>query len=141
MICPSGSEISSHMLPPSQQPLRKHMIRGNFQTYIWRKSLAGMKDLPGPYGYGWMINKWELLIDWSYGKAAPDSVIEMMSCKYKKGCKTNKCSCVSYGISCTVICKCEACENIDNEDDDKIDEFSMNYIEDADDEEDLMNEH
>ena len=81
LFCVKGAEISSHMLPPSRQSLRKHILRGNYQAYIWRESLTRMRDMPGPDCYGWKTNKRELSIDWSNGKAAPDCVIEMMSCK------------------------------------------------------------
>ena len=57
LFCVKGAEISSHMLPPSRQSLRKHILRGNYQAYIWRESLTRMRDMPGPDGYGWKINK------------------------------------------------------------------------------------
>ena len=45
---------------------------------------------------------------------ALNSVIELVSCTCKKGCKTGRCSCKAEGLSRTDLCGCfENCENTD----------------------------
>ena len=36
----------------------------------------------------------------------PESTIELVCCKCKKGCKTEKCSCRKSNIQCTDVCLC-----------------------------------
>ncbi|GBL99302.1 hypothetical protein AVEN_177332-1 [Araneus ventricosus] len=45
--------------------------------------------------------------------AAPESLLKIISCNCKKGCK-NACSCRKAGLICSSLCTCsleEACEN------------------------------
>ena len=119
LFCAKGAEIGSHQLPPSHGCLLKHILRANYQAYVWRRSLNAMVMLPEPDGHGWKIVDDELVIDWTDEKPAPDAVIEMMSCKCKKPCNLqNQCSCHENGLSCTDMCKC-TCENKVDDDDDE----------------------
>ncbi|GBN16811.1 hypothetical protein AVEN_208250-1 [Araneus ventricosus] len=46
--------------------------------------------------------------------AVPESLLKIISCNYKKGCK-NACSCRKAGLICSSLCTCslgEACENV-----------------------------
>ena len=46
----------------------------------------------------------------------PESVLELVQCKCKKGCKTNSCSCRKSKLVCCDACFCkidDECENID----------------------------
>ena len=43
---------------------------------------------------------------------APEAIIEMVMCKCKGNCSTNRCSCHSKGLKCTDLCQCsDLCEN------------------------------
>ena len=133
LFCAKGAKIGSHQLPPSRGCLIKHILRANYQAYIWRRSLDPMVMLPGPDGYGWKLVDDELVIDWTDDKPAPDTVIEMMSCSCKKPCNLeNRCSCHENGLLCTDMCKCTSCENIEDEDD--LDEPEEEECEDSEDE-------
>ena len=45
---------------------------------------------------------------------APDSVIELVRCGCKTGCKLSRCSCRKNDICCTDLCACfDFCENTD----------------------------
>ncbi|GBN70629.1 hypothetical protein AVEN_206259-1 [Araneus ventricosus] len=60
--------------------------------------------------------------------AAPESLLKMISCNYKKGCK-NACSCRKAGFTCSYLCTCslgEAFENVSN----------INLLEDSTEDED-----
>ena len=138
LFCAKGAEIGSHQLPPSRGCLIKHILRANYQAYIWRRSLDPMVMLPGPEDYGWKIVDDELAIDWTDEKPAPDAVIDMLSCKCRKPCNLqNKCSCHENGLPCTDMCKCTFCENkLDEEDGDKDGVGDEEECEDMEDEED-----
>ncbi|GBM90063.1 hypothetical protein AVEN_136000-1 [Araneus ventricosus] len=46
--------------------------------------------------------------------AAPESLLKIISCNCKKGCK-NACGCRKAGLICSSLCTCslgEACENV-----------------------------
>ena len=46
-------------------------------------------------------------------KAAPNKVLEFVTCNCKKGkCETNKCPCYSLDMKCTDLCNCKSCSNI-----------------------------
>ena len=50
-----GGENGSHLLPPSKSCLMLHIMRANYQTYIWRHSLHQFMNLPSPAGHGWHV--------------------------------------------------------------------------------------
>ena len=113
MFCAKGGEISSHQLPPSHKSLYKHILRANYQAFIWRCSLTKMENIPHPQGYGWKLNNDnELQIDWNEENAAPDAVLELISCSCKNTCSQEKCSCASNSMECTDMCKCKKCTNM-----------------------------
>ena len=65
---------------------------------------------------------------------APDSVLEIVNCSCKTGCKSNRCSCKKSNLSCTDLCECsDSCKNKDtSESNDCLIDF---HDEDTDDEE------
>ena len=71
-----------------------------------------MDSIPPPDGIGWKLQSGELYIDWTDESAAPDVVLEFMSCPCKKGCEKENCSCASNGLPCTDMCKCKNCSNV-----------------------------
>ena len=111
MFCAKGAEIRSHQLPPSHASLQMHIQRANYQAHIWRSCMTTMAHVPPPDGFGWKLSANELLINWSTENAAPDVVLEFLSCSCKKLCEKEKCSCASNGLPCTDMCKCKDCSN------------------------------
>ena len=71
------------------------------------------------------MHQGQLVVDWTEQKAAPDAVIEMMSCTCKKTCNKEKCTCISNGLPCTDVCKCNSCTNRHVEDEVVQDEVDM----------------
>ena len=63
----------------------------------------------------------ELAITWGTlhllpgGQPAPDSILEYVSCKCKKGCQTRRCSCHKANLKCTELCQCNSCENAEEQ--------------------------
>ena len=63
LSCLEGLDVS--LLPPCQQALRKHTLRANYQTMIWRHAHISHPDIPHPSGHGWTMNSDDILfIDW-----------------------------------------------------------------------------
>ena len=53
-----------------------------------------------------------LNVDRVDGPPAPDAVLEMLSCKCRKSCRTLQCQPVVYGLKCSDICSLKQCENL-----------------------------
>jgi hypothetical protein len=67
-----------------------------------------------PDGHGWYIENGQLRIKWMTLPVAPDSVLEIVNCSCKTGCKYNRCSCKKANLNCTDLYKCsDICKNKD----------------------------
>lgn len=81
---------SDDVLPPTQDTLKKHALRANYQAAIWRRSLEQLQHLPnpvshGPYDHGWKLAEdGTLSIDWCDLPTAPESVLKTV----QYACKT-----------------------------------------------------
>ena len=78
----------------------------------------------------------DLNIKWGTMESAPDSILEYVMCRCKKGCNTKRCSCKKADLQCTELCQCGECENmestetdsdIDNELDEDSDEIDNEF--------------
>lgn len=83
---------SDDVLPPTQDALKKHALRANYQAAIWRRSLEQLQDLPNPVGHGWKLAEdGTLSIDWCDLPPAPERVLKTAQCACKtRGCKSGK---------------------------------------------------
>ena len=52
-----------------------------------------------------------LEINWMYGHAAPDAVLELLSCQCKRECLQEQCPCLDNGHKCAIMCRLQTCEN------------------------------
>ena len=101
-------------LPPTSDSVRQHIRRANYQTYVWRRSLDAMQDLPPPKDHGWKIEDGALRPVFMTKEPAPKSLLELTTCHCKKSeCRRN-CSCNNAGLSCTEACICMADETCKN---------------------------
>ena len=67
-------------------------------------------------GNGWAEdNNGFLTPDYMIFDSASSSVLELISCKCKKGCKNNLCSCRKANFNCYGACLCKDCTNDDTE--------------------------
>ena len=103
-------------LPPTMAAFRLHCQRAHFQTALWKA--AGMPSLPDldPLQCGWEMNGSKLQPVFSQlGQlAAPDEVLNLVSCGCKTGCKTALCCCTKFNLMCTDFCRCKGeagCQN------------------------------
>lgn len=105
----------NEMLPPTSDCLLQHLKRSNYQAFVWRHALEAMQDLESPEGHGWLRDG-ELLVPLLITKApAPESLLELTTCKCKTSACLRNCSCNNTGLACTEGCYCtaddEACKN------------------------------
>ena len=75
LSCLQGLDIS--LLPPCEQALKKHILRSNYQTMIWRQSHIANQNIPHPSGHGWIMSSNVLAIDWC-ADPVPKQLIDIM---------------------------------------------------------------
>lgn len=74
---------------------------------------------PSPIGSGWHIEDGELTVTWMTKNPALQSVLQLVHCTCKQGkCDTDRCSCMSARLSCTDLCRCQHCMNVQKETED-----------------------
>ena len=69
-------------------------------------------NIPSSVGNGWILDSTDYKILWMTRPAAPDSLLEVVKCTCKTGCKTQRCSCLKAQLKCCDLCSCENCSNI-----------------------------
>jgi hypothetical protein len=95
MYCTRKAELSCELLPPCFSSLKQNILRSNYQTKIWRLSLASNPDIPSPDGHGWYFDeRGELAIRWMDCRPAPVEILELVSCDCKKKCIESSCICI-----------------------------------------------
>ena len=118
-------KCSEDSLPSNYDSLYQHILRVNFASYICKNCIIPILNAPSPVGYGWSIVGDTLEITWGTQGSAPDSILEFVSCKCKKGCQTKRCSCHKANLKCTELCQCSSCENSEIDEEEPIDNDLM----------------
>lgn len=74
----SGIDLS--LLPPCLSTLRLHILRVNYQAFIWKNAHVSFPELPSPIGCGWKLNERNrLAVDWTAGNVLPLDLIDIMA--------------------------------------------------------------
>ena len=127
MFC-KVKNVQSQQLPPTSAALKQHLMRANYQAYIWRRAMDPETDV-SPENQGWEMRDDHLEIVWTDLLPAPEAVMELLCCGCKGTCQTRRCSCVKNSLPCTDACTCtDQCVNKvndqgdDNEEEDDEDE-------------------
>ena len=80
----SSDGVDLSLLPPSKDSLRMHIIRANYQTYIWNNSKVCNPGIASPVGHGWLLDEYgHLVYEWTKEKIMPQQVIDII-CKSEK---------------------------------------------------------
>ncbi|XP_034023427.1 odorant receptor 131-2-like [Thalassophryne amazonica] len=128
--------IESWQLPPCSDSLRKHCLRANYQSAIWRRCLENNPEVPSPVEHGWSRAGQEgdlhLSVDWISVPTGPQAVLEFLSCPCRRDCVTQSCQCVANNLACTDLCHARQRKN---QKDDIADE-DQSYSSDDDDDDD-----
>lgn len=123
-----GGKYDEELLPPNQDSLDNHIRRANYQCYIWRHAVQPILRLPDFCDHGWKLDEeGNVTINWMSLAPAPDSILEFVNCKCKKGCENNRCSCVKAVMKCSDLCKCTGCKNSSTDITDSLESDSDTY--------------
>ena len=110
LFCARAAE--SAQLSPTQDALKMHIKRANYQAGIWRRAMEASPDIPSFHNQGWQIGEDnEVTIEWMTKPPAPVDVLKLISCSCKTGCSSKRCSCQRSCLPCTDVCQCDNCEN------------------------------
>ena len=75
MYCQSGGKIACEKLPSCDDVLELHIMRANYQAFIWRQSLLAQQSEEDPLQNGWVLDEaGSFDIEWMRCSAAPDEV-------------------------------------------------------------------
>ena len=117
----------SDQMPPTQDALRQHVLRANYQAGVWQRALEREPAIPGPAGHGWSLTSdQELSIAWMTKAPAPDNLLLLISCQCQTGCDSGRCSCVHAGLRCTDACRCDNC-TCSNKDRPDVEDDGINF--------------
>ncbi|XP_065189441.1 uncharacterized protein LOC135820064 [Sycon ciliatum] len=113
LLCANAT--TPERLPPSQNALKQHVHRANYQAAVWRGALRNDLVQPTPVGNGWVQSSDGMLqIQWMTQEATPKDIRDLITCGCKTGCMSNRrCKCRKNGLPCADVCKCTltACTN------------------------------
>ena len=105
LFCSRSAQASQ--LPPSNDALKQHILRANYQAAVWRRALIVQSDILNPHNHGWIhmqTNNGLRLHHWMEKLLAPRAV-EMVSCNCKTGCTSPRCSCRSFALIFVAACR------------------------------------
>ena len=133
----SSKQSQSRCLPPSQDALKQHTMRANYQAAVWRLALVANPNVPSPENHRWIIQDETLELNWMSLPPAPAVLLDLIMCGCTGKCSTGHCTCHRNGISCTDACMCaDKCENPRNaweDHDDNVEEDNSDQDDDEDD--------
>ena len=73
------SAIDLSLIPPCRESLRKHAMRANYQTAVWRTAHSTKPCLPSPAGCGWKIGDAQLEIEWTADNIMPAKLVDILT--------------------------------------------------------------
>lgn len=130
--CVRGGKVEPEALPPCQSSLRLHVTRANYQAAVWKRATEASPNTPSPHGHGWNVNTSSIEYVWLASRPAPQEVLELLSCTCQRKCTADSCCCIKAGLKCTEMCSIK-CENMPNEDKERILDDNESDDEDVDD--------
>ena len=77
--------VTGDKLPPTLDALSLHLLRANYQCYIWKSACEPRLELPQPIGNGWISVNGTIEPECMVTSAVPDIIIELTHCKCGKG--------------------------------------------------------
>jgi hypothetical protein len=77
-------------LPPNNDSLYQHILRGNFESYTRKNSKIPILDAPSPVGYGWSLTGDTLEIKWGEPRACSGQHLRICKLKMQKGLSNKK---------------------------------------------------
>lgn len=90
-----------------------HLLQIQCSSLLWLKKEP---DHPSPNDHGWAVENDSLRDEWMRGPLAPEIVLDLLSCKCTKECKTPSSLCNANGLKCTEARQLTVCSNAAAED-------------------------
>ena len=82
LFCARAAE--SAQLPPTQDALKMHIKRANYQAGVWRRAMEANPNIPSFHNQGWQIgDDNEVPTEWTTKPPAPVDVLKLISCSCK----------------------------------------------------------
>ena len=106
-------QATGESLPPTDDALTFHVMRVNYQLFIWKKALVAKPTIPPPTGNGWHVEDDILVPTLIEREPAPNTLVEFTTCGCQKRCSRN-CKCQEEDLPCTEACFCGADEDCRN---------------------------
>jgi len=107
-------------LPPTRDALRHHILRANYQAFIWRTSNVANQQIPCPTTSGWTLSQTSLTPILMTQDGLSADCVAATTCRCKEGgphCRTGHCLCQKSRLRCTRACLCgDWCSNPCNDD-------------------------
>ena len=79
-------QATSESLPPTDDALKFHVIRVNYQLFIWKKALVAKPTIPPPTGNTWHLEDDILVPTLTEKEPAPSTLVEFTTC----GCQSKQ---------------------------------------------------
>ena len=89
VFCTASSESN---MPPTEDALKFHLRRANYQAAVWKRSDKARIDAPSPDGHGWKVDENSIEIIWTEKPIAPPTLLQLSSCK----CVKSRCTYAVY---------------------------------------------
>jgi len=109
-VAKSLTFVDPKILPPTSGSAKYHSYRVYLQIQEWK----GGDEKLNPVEWGWKLDD-NCLKPLTMDKVpAPESLLKVVRCTCKKGCKSSICSCKKVGLMCSIACntcKGVSCEN------------------------------
>ena len=88
-------QFDSSKLPPTKKTLRQMVLRAHYTPLQWKSPHIPSPQLPNPNEFGWNWNKDDHIFGpvMTTNPPAPESIIELSSCRCKSGCRSGRCRC------------------------------------------------
>lgn len=75
----SNIGIDLSLLPPCASSLHLHILRANYQCYVWKNAHKPYSDIPSPTQHGWVTDDaGKLVVQWTSGAILPQSIVDLV---------------------------------------------------------------
>ena len=66
------------LLPPSEDALRMHIERANYQAFVWYNADKVRPRIPQPCWHGWTMDDGQLSFRWTEGDLLPQELVNTL---------------------------------------------------------------
>ena len=94
------SRVEPRTLPPTSAAAMYHGLRVYYHVTYWK----GKYDNKKPEEWWWHIVDGQCLPMQTDKPAAPAELLDIIHCRCKKLCNTNRCTCRQHGLQCIDVC-------------------------------------